>query len=382
MAVISVIIGSMFLWSTLVVFAGLFVGLWRCRKTRAGNASASRDLRFACVICAHNEEKVISRPVLSLLDSDYPRDRFEVVVFADNCADRTAEIAKSFPGVKVYEKRTPSTGKGDVLAWGLDIIRHDGYDAIAVFDADNEIDRRWLKVMNGRFAGGADVVTGHRMVSNPFVNLITGWYTIYWNLMNELSNRVRSNLGLSAMLTGTGFVFRTEVLPEEGWRTVTFVEDLEFAITVNFAGYRVEYASDAVFYDEQPVSIRPMVRQLNRWATGGLQILVRYPGRWLKALAAQPSFRVFDCFAVVTLGLSGCATLIFNLATMNWWFIPGFVVLGWTSAVLSTSLSRYAIRTLFWPVFTFPLFALVLSYTVAFSVFFPQRKWKPIAHGN
>jgi cellulose synthase/poly-beta-1,6-N-acetylglucosamine synthase-like glycosyltransferase len=184
------------------------------------------------------------------------------------------------------------------------------------------------------------------------------------------------------MLTGTGFVFRAEVLPEEGWRTVTFVEDLEFAITVNFAGYRVEYASDAVFYDEQPVSIRPMVRQLNRWATGGLQILVRYPGRWLKALAAQPSFRVFDCFAVVTLGLSGCATLIFNLATMNWWFIPGFVVLGWTSAALSTSLSRYAIRTLFWPVFTFPLFALVLSYTVAFSVFFPQRKWKPIAHGN
>jgi cellulose synthase/poly-beta-1,6-N-acetylglucosamine synthase-like glycosyltransferase len=157
------------------------------------------------------------------LAADYPEELREIVVFADNCSDRTAEIAASFPGVKVMEKKIPSGGKGDVLAWGLDIIRNDGYDAIAVFDADNEVDPLWFREMDRTFKCGAQVATGHRMSSNPFVNLITGWYTLYWNLMNELSNRVRSNLNLSSMLTGTGFCFKTDVLPKEGWRTRTFV---------------------------------------------------------------------------------------------------------------------------------------------------------------
>ena len=374
------LLGSMFFWSTLVVFAGLSAGLFRRRRPDPQEAGVQS--RFACVICAHNEENVIDRPIRSLLASDYPADKFKVVVFSDNCTDRTAEIARSFPGVLVYEKSVPSSGKGDVLAWGIDIIRNDGYDAIAVFDADNEVDRRWLEVMNRRLASGSDVVTGHRMSSNPFVNLVTGWYTIYWNLMNELSNRVRSNLGLSSMLTGTGFAFRTEVLPAEGWRTVTFVEDLEFAISVNLTGHRVDYEPDAVFYDEQPVAVRPMIRQLNRWATGGLQILYRYFWKWLKALTRRPSLRIFDCFVVVTLGLSGCAMVVHNIITLNVWFIPWFFALGWASALLSTSLSRYALRSLFWPIVTFPCFALILSYTVLFSVFFPQRKWKPIVHGN
>lgn len=381
------ITGSMFAWSTAVVFLGLAVEIVRrMRSRRAAPCADAEDtpkpLRFACVICAHDEEKVIHRPVRSLLAADYPADKRDVIVLADNCSDRTAEIARGFEGVIVREKSTPSSGKGDVLAWGLDEIRNEGYDAIAVFDADNEADPEWFTEMNKAFARGAHVVTGHRMSSNPFTSLIGGWYTIYWNLMNELSNRVRSSLGLSAMLTGTGFAFKTGVLPEEGWRTRTFVEDLEFAFFSNMKGYRVIYVPDAVFYDEQPVSVRPMYRQLNRWATGGLQILGLYTWRWIKRLFRRPSFRLFDCFAIITLGLSGTALLILNTAVLNWRFGVWFLSVSWASAVLSTFLSRYSLRSLAVPILLFPVFCIVLSSTVLYSVICPQRKWKPIAHGN
>ena len=382
MRIVALLLGSMFFWSTVVVLSGLFLEWLRRNRAAPPKQDPETKLKFACVICAHNEEKVIDRPIRSLLASDYPRDRFQIVVFADNCADRTAEIARSFPGVDVREKRIPSSGKGDVLAWGLDQIRHEGYDAIAIFDADNEASPGWLSEMNRAFAGGSMVVTGHRMVSNPFANLITGWYTLYWNLMNELSNRVRSTLNMSAMLTGTGFAFRVSVLPEQGWRTVTFVEDLEFAISVNFAGNHVDYIPDAIFYDEQPVSVRPMFRQLNRWATGGLQIIWRYFGSWIRALRSAPSFRVFDCFAVVTLGLSGTALLIVNGFLLNWVFGIAFLFTSWASVIIATSLSRYSLRSLFLPILMFPVFTLILSYTVLYSLFFPQRSWKPIAHGN
>ncbi|MBR4938138.1 MAG: glycosyltransferase family 2 protein [Kiritimatiellae bacterium] len=377
------ILGFMFFWSTFVVFSGLAVGLVRRRakglKTFDENAAQTR---FACVICAHNEERVIFRPIASVLAADYPERLREIVVFADNCSDRTAEIAASFPGVKVMEKKIPSGGKGDVLAWGLDIIRNGGYDAIAVFDADHEVDPAWFRKMDRAIRNGAQVATGYRMSSNPFANLITGWYTLYWNLMNELSNRVRSNLNLSSMLTGTGFCFKPDVLPEGGWRTRTFVEDLEFAFFCNLDGHRVCYVPDAVFYDEQPVAVRPMFRQLNRWATGGLQILRFYVWRWLKALFRGPSFRLFDCFAIITLGVCGSLLLFLNAAALNWRFGLWFLAFAWASAVLSTALSRHSIRALLLPIVTFPVFAAILSCTVVYSMFFPQRSWKPIEHGR
>jgi cellulose synthase/poly-beta-1,6-N-acetylglucosamine synthase-like glycosyltransferase len=230
--------------------------------------------------------------------------------------------------------------------------------------------------------GGASLATGYRMSSNPFANLITGWYTVYWNLMNELSNRVRSELNLSSMLTGTGFCFKTGVLPKEGWRTRTFVEDLEFAFFRNLDGYRVAYVQDAVFYDEQPVSAKPMLRQLNRWATGGLQILRLYGWRWIKALCSRPSFRLFDCFAIIALGATGSMLLLLNVIALNWRFGAYFVFLTWASALLSTALSRLSVRSLWLPIVTFPFFTVILSGTVIYSALFPQRTWKPIEHGN
>lgn len=385
MNTLAYIIGSVFAWSTAVVVIGLIVGFIARVKLRSRSEAEEKSdvsVRFACLICAHNEENVIHRPIRSILASGYPADKRDIIVLADNCSDSTAEIAESFNGVIVKRKTTPSSGKGDVLSWGIDLIRNEGYDAIAVFDADNEIDGNWFDKMNSAFAQGASVVTGHRMSSNSFASLISSWYTIYWNLMNELSNRVRSSLGLSAMLTGTGFAFKTDALPEEGWRTRTFVEDLEFAFFSNMRGFRVVYVPDAVFYDEQPVSVRPMYRQLNRWATGGLQILRRYTWVWLKQLFKTPSFRLFDCFVVVALGLSGTMLLILNLAMLHWSFFAWFLAVGWASAILSTVLSRYPVRSLLLPILLFPIFCLVLSSTVLYSLIFPQRKWKPIIHGN
>lgn len=377
------ILGFMFFWSTFVVFSGLFAGLLRREKKLSKRLDEDDcKTRFACVICAHNEERVIARPISSILAARYHEEKRDIIVFADNCSDRTVETAAAFSGVRIIEKKTPSHGKGDVLAWGLDIIRNDGYDAIAVFDADNEVDPAWFREMDAAFRSGASVVTGHRMSSNPFVNLITGWYTLYWNLMNCLSNQVRSNLNLSSMLTGTGFCFKVSVLPQDGWRTRTFVEDLEFAFFCNLDGYRVFYAPDAVFYDEQPVTVRPMLRQLNRWATGGLQILRYYIWSWLKALCRCPSFRLFDCFAIITLGACGSLLLLLNVVALNWRFWIWFFALAWTSAILSTALSRYSIRSLLLPILTFPFFTVILSCTVIYSAICPQKTWKPIEHGK
>ena len=380
-----------FFWSTFVVLIGLIRPGKRHPK--------AKDLyRFAVLVCARNEENVIKLPVKSALMAHYPADKIEVIVLADNCTDRTAERARA-AGATVWEKTEASSGKGDVLAWGIHtLLARGGFDAIAVFDADNIASADWFSAMNDALHDGEKVVTGRRQSSNARASLISGWYTIYWDMMNELSNRVRTNLGLSGKLTGTGFAFLPSALKSSKWETSTMVEDVEFTVQVNLRGGRVAYVPDAEYADEQPVRVYPMWRQLRRWQTGGWQVVRRYLFSWLKTLVCHPSIRLFDSFFVILTGMSVAFILLFNIlsciyrlctsgmdayAYRFFFGIYLFVfVMGWLTAWASVALSSHKRRPSIWSILTYPVFSLVLSTSVIYTLIFPTKSWKPIPHGG
>lgn len=389
--IICLALSVVFFWSTFVVLIGL---LFKERK----HPDRGLRLRFAILVCARNEERVIRLPVKSVMMSQYPAAKRDVIVLADNCTDRTVECARS-AGAVVWEKTTPSQGKGDVLAWGVErVVREGGYDAIAVFDADNVMSDTWLDSANAALQDGETVVTGRRHSSNARTNVITGWYTVYWDMMNELSNRVRTNLRLSGKLTGTGFAFLLSALPPEGWKTVTMVEDVEFTVQHNLRGGRVAYLSDADYSDEQPESVRAMWRQLRRWATGGWQVLFRYVWAWARGMLTRPTPRLFDSFFAIIMGISVAFIHFFNLATLIMKLIRGesveqalmffvgvfgFVfVMGWVTGFGAVALSQKKRSPKWLSVVTFPLFSLILSASVLYTLVFPTRRWKPIIHGG
>ena len=386
---ICIALSVVFFWSTFVVL----VGLVRCERK---HPPAAAKLRFAVLVCARNEEAVIRRPVRSVLAGTYPAASRDVIVLADNCSDRTAEVARE-AGAVVWEKTTPSAGKGDVLAWGVGRVLASGrYDAIAVFDADNLACDRWLDAANDALQDGETAVTGCRHASNARANVISGWYAIYWDVMNELSNRVRTNLALSGKLTGTGFAFLLSALGPEGWTTSTMVEDVEFTIQRNLAGGRIAYLSCADYADEQPERVPAMWRQLRRWATGGWQVLARYSLAWLKGMATHPSLRLFDSFFALAIGVSVAFIHLFNAVTLavklacgadvasSFAFFAGvfgFVfAMGWLTAVGAVALSQRKRRPSWAAVATFPVFSLILSASVVYTLVLPTRVWKPIEH--
>lgn len=378
-----------FLWSTLIVLIGLL-------KRRPEHPPSARKLRFAVLICARNEESVIRLPVRSLALSKYPAECRETIVLADNCTDGTAEAARQ-AGATVWEKTTPSGGKGDVLAWGIErVFIRGGFDAIAVFDADNIVSDVWLDAMNDALNDGELVVTGRRYSSNPRSNIIAGWYTVYWGIMNELSNRVRTALGLSGKLTGTGFAFSLSLLGGAPWPTCTMVEDVEFTVQCNIAGKRVAYVPAAEYADEQPVEVRFMWRQLRRWTTGGWQVVRHYLAAWLRALRRNPSLRLFDCFFAILTGMSVAFVLLSNVVALAVKLCRGFTggntfmlffgivlfvfVMGWFTALSAVALSPKKRRPLWRAVVTFPVFSMILSAAVIFTLVRPTKIWKPIPH--
>lgn len=379
-----------FFWSTLIVLLGLL-------KRRRVYPETTKYLRFAILICARNEANVIKRPIRSLLRCKYPSEKRSIIVLADNCTDETAAIARE-AGATVWEKRTISHGKGDVLSWGINKIVEDGsYDAIAVFDADNSASDQWLCSVNNALQNGESVVTGCRYASNARSSLISGWYVVYWSMMNELSNRVRTNLGLSGKITGTGFAFLLSVLGPQGWKTCSLVEDVEFTIQTNLDGRRVAYVPEAEFADEQPETALMMWRQLRRWTTGGWEVTRLYLFKWIAALCKAPSLRLFDCYFAILTGMSVAFALLFDfislgityakygmsVQSMKFFFgIIGVVfVMGWLTAISAIALSKKKRRPRNISIWTFPVFSLILSMAVLFTVVFPTRRWKPIPHG-
>lgn len=379
-----------FFWSTFIVLIGLI-------KPSRQHPKAVKKLKFAVLICARNEESVIRLPVISMLLSKYPAECREVIVLADNCTDGTVDRARE-AGATVWEKTEPSHGKGDVLAWGLNkLLARGGFDAIAVFDADNSVADTWFDAMNDALQDGESVVTGRRHSSNATTNVISGWYTVYWDMMNELSNRVRTNLGLSGKLTGTGFAFLPSAIGPEGWKTKTMVEDVEFTVQTNLNGGRVAYVADADYADEQPITLSLMWRQLRRWTTGGWQVVRAYWLVWLKTLVKHPSCRLFDSFFAILTGMSVAFILFFNFlalgfrlatggldgASVNFFFgVFLFVfVMGWFTAWAAVALSPQKRRPLVRAIITFPIFSIILSASVLYTLVRPTKTWKPIPHG-
>ena len=98
---------------------------------------AEKPLRYAVLISARNEEAVLPYLLDSIRAQDYPAERIRVYVCADNCTDRTAELARA-RGATVFERSDSACiGKGYGLKFLLDRIAPESYDVCLVFDADN-----------------------------------------------------------------------------------------------------------------------------------------------------------------------------------------------------------------------------------------------------
>ena len=96
-------------------------------------------------------------------------------------------------------------------------------------------------------------------------------------MLNKFYNSPRQNMGLSAVVNGSGFMVDLELLRQwGGWKTWTMTEDVEFTGQCALQGVQVGWVPAAVTYDEQPLLFSQSWTQRKRWSTGMLQCMERY----------------------------------------------------------------------------------------------------------
>ena len=356
--------------------------------------------RFMAIIPAHNEETVVGNLVESLKKQNYPKEFYDIYVIADNCTDNTAKIAKE-AGAIVYERfdNTKKT-KGYALDWFLQQkIKEDApYDGICIFDADNIVDKNFMTAMNKKLCQGEEVVQGYRDIKNPTDNWITSGYALFYWTMHRFYHLARYNLGLSPLLNGTGFMVSFDIIKENnGWKTVTLTEDIEFSLQRILKGKRLGWSTEAIVYDEQPTGFKQSWSQRSRWTVGHMQCMKEYTGKLFNEALEKKTMMNIDGFfyiigsipmfiLTIVLLLSNFVLyamdgmtkteLILNLLK---YLLPTFVLPSIT-AVIVMALDKKPIKPMIKGLFTYPFFMgswLLINFKCLFK---RETSWEKIDH--
>lgn len=241
------------------------------------------------MILAHNEAEIITETVQQIQSSLSPEDRLFVV--ADHCKDHTAKLAQ-VAGAKTFQRFDGiSDSKGAALMWFVKKERHhlEQFDKLIVLDADTRIEKHFIKDLK-------NILSENVLVAQTFVYPVFSDNSPIAKLaaLSELhgqyvSDRIRSFLGWSVRLRGTGMVIAPELLFQLSADSLnTQVEDI--ALTLLFAARKIKIARihTVSVWDPKPSSSVDASRQRARWFRGQWLSLWQYRREIAKIFAHGP----------------------------------------------------------------------------------------------
>lgn len=366
--------------------------------------------KYAVLIPARNEEKVIPHLIASIKGQTYPSELIDIFVIADNCTDNTAQVAMDAGAFHVYQRENKELiGKGYALDYTLAKIREDypdnDYEGYFVFDADNLLDERYIEEMNTMFSNGHRIITSYRNTKNYGTSWVSAGCSLWYLRESRFLNHPRTLLNTSCAISGTGFLVHREVLEKVGgWKFFLLTEDIEFTLHHVLEGECIAYCDKAVLYDEQPVKFSQSWRQRMRWTKGSMQVTRKYFFKMVKGIFTGKGFACFD-LAVATmipliLTILGFGVYVLAIVLGLIFFREDMMIV--VKSLLETFVNSYfmllgigAVTTvsewtkIFAPMkkkiaytFTFPFFMLSYIPITIVALFSKNVTWKPIVHSQ
>jgi hypothetical protein len=309
--------------------AALFPGRKRVVGGGAGGA-----WKVAVVVPSHNEEVNIAGCVGSLLAASRGSMLVDVWVIADNCTDRTAQVAAA-AGAKVLERQNAlERGKGYALHYAFTTLEPMGYDCVLVVDADTEVAPNFVVAAAGAMRDGAEAVQARYLVKNLDEGTRTRLMGLALRAFNVVRPLGRERLGLSVGILGNGFGLRSETLRTVPYLAASVVEDLEYHLSLVGSGRRVRFVDETTVFGEMPVKGKGVETQRSRWEGGRLRMMVeKSPGLLGKVLGGRLRFTE-PLLELMLLPLAFHVVLLVLAISTPWWWVRGVGLAGAAVVVL------------------------------------------------
>ncbi|WP_237756470.1 glycosyltransferase family 2 protein [Lactiplantibacillus herbarum] len=238
------------------------------------------------MVPAHNEGVVIVRTVLSLLNFDYPHDRYEILVINDNSSDNSAEllaqIQQTYPerNLTVINTDAETGGKGKSNALNIALAQAKG-TVISVYDADNTPERDALRILVAELLQDDQygAVIGKFRTRNKNASLLTRFINVETLSFQWMAQAGRLQLFKLCTIPGTNYVIRRDLLEDiGGWDTKALAEDTEISFQVYRRGYRINFQPLAVTWEQEPQTLDVWFHQRTRWVKGNIYVILKNLG--------------------------------------------------------------------------------------------------------
>ena len=255
-------------WYYLVFF---FISLRKIPKA----PKADKYTKFAVLVPARNESKVINNIMVALANQTYPKEYYDVWFIVEGENDPTTKLAKKrgfhyFVRDEITDKRKT---KGFALQECIRYFKNNDikYDAYMIFDADNVMEPEYLEKMNNVRQTGVQVCSGYRNFTNASTNWLTACSATLFTYMNTFTSRGRTILFKKALLSGTGYYIDSNIVDDAGgWIWTGMTEDTQLTGYCYYHDVRMRYYPRAMYYDEQSPSFKVCRAQHIRWVWGFL----------------------------------------------------------------------------------------------------------------
>lgn len=271
MYIIEIILLSYFGYVSLYSFFLSTAGLFYRNLTPP---EARRLRRVAVLIPAYKEDQVIVGVAEQALQQNYPSDFFDVVVVADSLKPITLQKLRILP-IKVIEVSFEKSTKVKALNRAMEVLGDD-YDCALVLDADNVMERDFIRKMNNLFELGYRAIQARRDPKNENTSmaLLDGLSETINNFIYRQGNVA---LGWSASLNGSGMMFEYELFKNTmGQMDSIGGFDRELELRFVEQSIKVYFARDIVVYDEKVANQQVFEHQRKRWISSHYYYLGKY----------------------------------------------------------------------------------------------------------
>ncbi|MFX0032750.1 MAG: glycosyltransferase [Candidatus Hodarchaeota archaeon] len=230
---------------------------------------------ISIMIASKNERILLERTLNSIVNSNYPKEKIQIVVITSGSTDDTSDFCRFFAkkhssfDIEVLSEYIAKKGKPPALNYGLKYVKHDItllYDSGCILEPDT------LKDLISPFHNDkTNAVIGPVLVKNWKENKLTRGILLDYAMVSGggILFEIKNRLGSSAYSFGRNFAVRTKYLQKYGgFNEDSMTEDLYLSVLLNLDGVKILFSPKAKIYEYVPSTWKILTPQRTRWLAG------------------------------------------------------------------------------------------------------------------
>ena len=294
-----------------------------------------KNLSFSVVVPFYNAMRTLTRCLDSLINIDYPKKSFEVILVNNSSTDSSLSIAENYPFKIITENRKNAYSARNHG------IRECENEIIAFTDADCVVESQWLKMFSKSFEDDSVMGCGGEIYSYPPGNLIER-YPISRGY-HDNKGHLTSGLFFLPWIDTANSAYRREMFDDIGYfddRNFEIAGDVDMSWRACLYGFKFNYVPEARVahinrgslgnllgqnyqYGCSSVRIRRKYKDFSYIGTASLDKMISPPGKVNLSGGFLNRVKEISDFAdIIYLGIDTLNTSVFYMGYLKEYLLP------------------------------------------------------------